>query len=325
MRFDSQISALFLSVVAFNGNAASAELPTYPNKPIRMVVGFEPGGGPDIVARQISPTLAENLGQPVIVDNRVGAGGTIAEDLVARAIPDGYTMLLCASSIAISPSLYPKLPYIAIRDLAAVSLVGVSASILVVNSALPAKSVKELIALAKSKPGQLSFASSGSGAGAHLAGELFQSMAAIDMLHVPYKGTAPGLLAVLSGQVSMIFAPSASALPHVHAGRLRALAITTAKRSPAAPEIPTVAEAGVPGYEAFPWYGVLVPARTPLKVISRMHAEITKVIESHEIKKRLAAMGVETASQTPEQFAAYIKAETAKWAKVISRAGVKLL
>jgi len=324
MRFDPRISALFLSVVAFNGNAASANVATYPNKPIRMVVGFAPGGGPDIVARQISPTLAENLGQPVIIDNRSGAGGTIAEDIVAKAIPDGYTMLLCASSIAISPSLYTKLPYIATRDLAAVSLVGVSASVLVVNPALPAKSVKELIALAKAKPGQLSFASSGNGAGAHLAGELFQSMTAIDMVHVPYKGTAPGLLAVLSGEVSMIFAPSASALPHVQAGRLRALAITTAKRSPAAPEIPTVAEAGVPGYEAFPWYGVLVPARTPPEIISRMHAEIKKVVESREIKQRLAAMGVETASQTPEEFASYIKVETKKWAKVISRAGVKL-
>lgn len=318
----ARLILLFAMAVMSNLESGFAQ-EHYPYRPVRMVVGFSPGGGPDIVARFVAPALAEGLAQQVVVDNRPGAGGSIAEGMVAKATPDGYTILMCASSIAINPSLYKKLPYDAIRDLAAVSLVGISAQVLVVNLVLPATSIKELVTLARSKRGQLTFASSGKGAGSHLAGELFKSMTGIDVVHVPYKGSSPGLLAVLSGEVSMMFAPSASALPHIRAGKLRALGITTAKRSAAAPDIPTIAEAGVAGYEAFPWYGILTSAGTPKQVIDRLNAEIVKVMQLPDIKKRFANLGIEPVSNTPEEFTMYIKGETTKWTKVVRDANVQ--
>lgn len=323
MKFAICLVRFILYGVAVVSGWESALAQDYPYRPVRMVVGFVPGGGPDIVARLVGPRLAEGLGQQVVVDNRPGAGGSIGEDIVAKATPDGYTILMCASSIAINPSLYKKLPYDPARDLAPVSLVGISAQVLVVNPVLPAKSIRELVTLARSKQRRLTFASSGKGAGSHLAGELFKSMAGIDMVHVPYKGSAPGLLAVLSGEVSMMFAPSASALPYVRAGKLRALGITTAKRSAAAPEIPTIAEAGVPGYDAFPWYGILAPAGTPKPVITRLNAEIVKIVRLPDIKERFANLGVEPVSHAPAEFAAYIKAETTKWAKVVREANIR--
>lgn len=323
MKFAICLARFILCGVAIVSCSESAFAQNYPYKPVRMVVGFAPGGGPDLVARLVAPRLAERLGQPVVVDNRPGGGGGIAEAIVARAAPDGYTILMCASSIAIIPSLYKKLPYDPVRDLAPVSLVGISARVLVVNPALPVKSIKELVTLARSKRGQLTFASSGKGSGSHLDTELLKIMAGIDILHVPYKGSAPGLLAVLSGEVSMVIAPLASALPYVTAGKLRALGVTTVNRAAAVPDIPTIAEAGVPGYEAAPWWGILTTTGAPKQVIGRLSAEIAKIVRLPDVKEQFANLGVEPVSQTPEEFAVYIKAETTKWAKVVREANIR--
>lgn len=323
MKFAIYLDRFILCGVAIVSCSESAFAQNYPYKPVRMVVGFAPGGGPDLVARLVAPRLAEGLGQQVVVDNRPGAGGSIGEDIVAKATPDGYTILMCASSIAIIPSLYKKLPYDSLRDLAPVSLVGNSARVLVVNAALPVKSIKELVTLARSKRGQLTFASSGKGSGSHLDTELLKVMTGIDILHVAYKGSAPGLLAVLSGEVSMVIAPLASALPYVRAGKLRALGVTTAKRAAAVPDIPTIAEAGVLGYEAAPWWGILATAGTPKQVIGRLNAEIVKIVRLPDIKEQFANLGVEPVSNAPEEFAAYIKGETTKWANVVREANIR--
>jgi tripartite-type tricarboxylate transporter receptor subunit TctC len=295
----------------------------YPDKPIRLVVGFTAGGGPDIVARLLAPKLSDSLGQPVVVDNRPGAGGSIAEDLVAKAAPDGYTVLACSNSIAINPGLYKNLPYNAGRDLAPITLTGISAQVLIVARAFPANSVEELVALGKAKPNTLTFGSSGNGSGSHLAGELFKNMTHVQMTHVPYKGGGQGVVAVLSGDVSMMFAPSAAALPLVRSGKLKALAVTTATRSAAAPEVPTVSEAGVRGYEAFPWYGLLVPAGTPKTAIDKLLAHAVKAMELPDIKDRYANLGIQAAPTTPQEFAVYIRTETRKWDKVIKEGSVK--
>ncbi len=295
----------------------------YPNRPIRMVVGFAAGGGPDIAARLFAPRLSAALGQQVVVDNRPGAGGSIGEDTVAKAAPDGYTLLMCASSLSINPFLYAKLPYDPVRDLAPVSLVGVSAQTLIVLSSFPAKSVKELIALAKSKPGQLTFASSGNGAGSHLAGELFKFMTGTDIVHVPYKGGGQGVASVLGGETIMMFAPLAAAIPHVHSGRLRALAVTTGQRSAAAPDIPTMNEAGVRGYEAFPWYGVLATSGTPAPVIQTLHKAAAEIVAQPDMKEKLLMVGIDAAGTGPAEFARFIKVEMDRWSNVIRRAGLR--
>jgi tripartite-type tricarboxylate transporter receptor subunit TctC len=258
-------SALCVSGAIAPANADEA----YPNRPIRMVVGFAAGGGPDIVARLIAPKLTSVFGRQVVVDNRPGAGGSIAEEIVAKAAPDGYTLLACSNSISINPFL-KKLPYDPVRDLIPISLTGISAQVLVVQPHFAAKSVRELITLAKAKPGQITYASSGTGAGSHLSGELFKLLADIDLNHIPYKGGGQGVASVLGGETDMMFAPIAAAIPHVRAGRLRAMAVTTSKRTSAAPEIPTMVEAGVPKYESFPWYGLLVPAKTPQQVTATL-------------------------------------------------------
>lgn len=295
----------------------------YPQKPIRLVAPFAPGGGTDILARLFGQQMNEVLGQQVIVDNRGGAGGTIGTDIAAKAPPDGYTLILVSASHAINPGLYGKLPYDSVNDFAPITQIATSPGILVVNPSLPVKSVKDLIALAREKPGQINYASAGSGTPPHLAGELFKVMAKIDMLHVPYKGNAPAFTDVIGGQVSLIFPTMPSAMSFIKSGRLRPIAVTSAKRSPAAPDIPTIAESGLPGYEATSWYGILAPARTPREIVARLHEVLVSIIGSPDMKQKLAAQGLDPVGNTPQQFAGVIKGEIAKWVKVVKASGAK--
>lgn len=293
----------------------------YPNRPIRLVVGFSAGGGPDIVARLLAPKLVELLGQQVVVDNRPGAGGSIAEEIVSKAAPDGYTILACSNSISINPFLR-KLPYDAVRDLVPISLTGVSAQALIVRPDFSARSVSELIALAKSKPGQLTFASSGTGAGSHLSGELFKLLTSTEMIHVPYKGGGQGIAAVLGGETNMMFAPIAAAIPHVKSGRLRALAVTTAKRSGVANDIPTMVEAGVPGYESFPWYGLLVPSKTPKPITNVLEKATAEVLAQPDVKDRMLSLGLDMPEVGRSAFSVLLNAEMKRWSQVINKAGL---
>jgi len=298
---------------------------TFPEKPVRFVIGFTPGGPSDILARALGQKLTERWGQQVVIENRPGAGGNVAAEAVARSAPDGYTWLLGNNSIlATNQTLYRQLPYDPVKDFAPVSLVAVQPNILVVHPAVPAHSVAELIALAKKNPGKLNYASSGSGAAAHLAGELFKSMAGVDLVHVPYKGAQPALTDVIAGQVQVMFATSASVIPHVNAGKLRALAVTAARRSPSVPELPTVSEAGVPGFEAITWHGVVVPAATPAALVERMNRDIVAVLGLPDLRERLAGLGAEVITGTPRDFAGYIAAEIPKWAKVVRDSGARI-
>lgn len=298
--------------------AAEAE---FPNKPVRLVVGFAPGGGTDTTARALSNKLSAAIGQQVIVDNRPGYSGTIAGDIVAKATPDGYTVLLGTIALVVNPSLSEKMPFDTLKDLAPVTRAADSTNILVVHPSVPAKSVKELIALAKAKP--LNAGSSGVGGTGHLAIELFNLQAGTKMTHVPYKGGGPAMVDLLGGQIQLIFATAASSIGHIKAGKIRALAVTTAKRSALVPDLPTIAEAGLPGYEANNWNGFLVPAKTPRPVINRLNKELTAVLNSPDIKDILFKQGLDAAPSTPEAFGAYMKSEMAKWAKVIKAAGIK--
>jgi len=303
--------------------AVAQAQPTYPQKPIRLIAPFAPGGGTDILARLFGQKMSETLGQPVIVDNRGGAGGTIGTDIAAKAPPDGYTLILVSGSHAINPGLYRKLPYDSVNDFAPITQIATSPGILVVNPSLPVKSVKDLIALARAKPGQINYASAGSGTPPHLAGELFKVMAKIDMVHVPYKGNAPAFTDVIGGQVSLIFPTMPSAMPFIKSGRLRPIAVTSAKRSSAAPDIPTIAESGLPGYEAISWYGILAPARTPPQIVARLHEVLVSAIRAPDMQDKLAGQGLDPVGGTPQHFAAVIKSEIAKWAKVVTASGAK--
>ena len=296
----------------------------YPTRPIRFIVPFAPGGANDIVARMIGVKLTEAWGQPVVIDNRGGAGGVIGADLVAKSFPDGYTLLMANVNFATNPGLIPNLPYDTTRDFAAVSLLATSPSVLVVHPSLPVRSVKELIALAKSKPGQLVYSSSGAGSTGHMAMELLKQLAGIDMLAVHYKGGGPALIDLIAGRVSPGFATILSAAPHIESGRLRALAVTTTKRSTALPELPTVAEAGVPGYEFTGWWGVVVPARTPPPVVAKLNGALVRILAQTEVRERLVREGAEPASTTPDAFATYMRAEVAKWNKVIKTANIRI-
>ena len=303
---------------------ASAAADAYPAKPIRFVVAFPPGGGTDIIARSIAQKLAERLAQQVVVDNRPGAGGNIGTDIVAKSAPDGYTMLMgSAGPLAINASLFASMPFDPVRDLAPVTLAASTPNVLVVHPSLKAATVNELIALAKARPGEINFASSGHGTPAHLAGELFNSMAGVKMVHVPYKGAAPALADLLGGQVQLMFSTMPPALPHVKDGKLRALAVTSSKRSRAMPELPTVDEVALPGFEANTWHGVVVPAGTPAAVVVRLNREIVAILHMPEVVARLSGQGAEALGSTPEEFAAYIKSETLKWAKVVRDSGAK--
>jgi tripartite-type tricarboxylate transporter receptor subunit TctC len=301
-----------------------AQVSAYPNKPIRWILGFPPGGITDIMTRILARHLSESVGQQVIVDNRAGGGGAIAASAAARAPADGYTLFTgTISTLATNVSTYSKLPYDPVKDFAPVTLTAVTPYLLVVHASVPAKSMPELIRLAKSRPRQLTYASAGSGGGSHLATEMFRAMAGIELVHVPYKGAAPAMTDLLGGQVHMNFNQPPSTLPHVASGRVRVLAASGARRVASLPDVPTIAEAGLPGYEATSWQGLLVPVGTPSTIVSRLHSEIGTALRSPEMRERLAAEGSEAAASSPQEFGRFIASEIAKWAKVVKDAGMK--
>ena len=319
----AQMSRFMFGLLALLIVGSPAAQTTYPEKPIHLVVGFPPSSSPDIVARLLGQKLAEALGKPVLVENIPGASGIIATERVAKAAPDGYTLAFASSGFAVNPSLYANLPFDSVRDFAPISQVVVSSNILVVHNAVPAKSVQELLALAKAQPGVLTFASGGSGSTSGLAGALFKSMARIDIREVPYKGVIAAIPDLLGGRITMMVIPIASGLPLVREGKLRALAVTSLRRSAAAPELPTLDESGVRGFEVTTWGGMLAPAGTPPAVIERLRNEIIKALRTPEVRERLSSQGNEPVGSTSEQFSALIKIELVKWARVIKESGIK--
>ena len=321
MKVIKRAALLLVSAPLFTVFAAQGQ---YANKPLRMILPFPPGGGSDAFSRIFAPKLAEVLGQPVVIDNRPGGGANIGAEIAAKMPADGYTLFLGNVAHAINASLYSKLNYDLVRDFAPVSLLATTPNMLVVHPSVPAKTVKELIALAKVRPGQLDVASSGAGSSAHLASELFSSMAGTRMNHVPYKGGGPAVVALVGGQVSVGFATTPSVIQHVKSGRMRGLAVTSAQRSPSAPELPTISEAALPGYEAGTWYGLMVPTGTPEQIIARLHVESNKLLMVAEVKGRLNAAGFDLIGTTPEQLRAYVRSEIDKWAKVVKSAGVRV-
>lgn len=320
---------LHLLAVAFAAGlstlATSAWADSYPSKPVRMIVGFPPGGPNDIVARVVSEKLEGWLGQPVIVDNRPGAGGNIGTEITARAEPDGYTLLMGSTGPqAINPAVYPRLSFDVLRDLAPVSLVAQVPSVLVVNPQVPARTVSELISFGKQQPGGLRYGSGGYGTTLHLSGELFKSLAGIEMLHVPYKGTAPAISDLAGGQTHVMFAALPSVMPLVRAGKLRVIAVTTRERSQALPDVPTIAESGLPGYEMAPWFGVFATAGTPKPVINRLSQAIHKVVAMPAVKEALEKQGAEPITNNPEEFSALLRTEIAKWSKIVKEANITI-
>jgi len=311
-----------LAALAFAG-AGSLWAQPYPNKPIRLIVPFAPGGPGDIQARIVGAKLTETWGQQVVVENRGGANGIIAYELGARADPDGHTVSMISAGFTINATLYPKLPYDSVRDFAPVTQISSGPAIVVVHPSLPAHSVKELIALARAKRGQIIYMSAGVGAPSHLAVELFKTMTRTDLIHVAYKGIAPGITDLLAGQVQVSFPTILAGLTHAKTGRLRALATTGASRAPAAPDLPTVAEAGVPGYAATNWFGIAVPAKTPPAIVSRLSQEIGRVLRLPDVRERLLTQGMEPVSNTPDGFSKYVQSEIAKWAGVVKASGAK--
>jgi tripartite-type tricarboxylate transporter receptor subunit TctC len=304
--------------------AAPVHAQQYPTRPVRFVVPFAPGGSVDTLARTISPRLAEALGQQVVVDNRSGGNGNIGMEIVAQSRPDGHTVLLgYIANLAIFPSLVKSLPYDPVKDYAPVTQVATSPNVLTAHPSVPAKSLKELIALAKTKPGTVTFASTGVASVGHLTGELLNTLAGVKMTHVPYKGGGQAIIDLLGGHVNVMFSGFSAAMPHIKSGKIRALAVTGAQRSPALAETPTLAEQGFPGVEATAWYGVLLPAATPRPIVTRLHSEITKILKVPDVVQRLDPLGFEIVASTPEEFGAYIKSEIRKWEKVVRASGAK--
>lgn len=296
----------------------------YPNKTIRMIVPFPAGGPTDIIARTVGQKLTESMGQPVVIDNRGGSGGNIGTEIVARAAPDGYTLLMAIVGHAINPFLYSKIPYDPVKDFSPITKTGAATIILVAHPSVPVKSIKDLIVLAKAKPRQLNFGSPGSGTPHHLAAELLKTMAGIDLIHVPYKGAAPAIADLLGGQVNTAIVSLPAAFPHVKAGKLTALGVTSGMRSAIVPEVPTFAEAGLGGYELENWYGLLAPARTPRQIIEKLNGETVKALQLPDVKERLHSQGFEIRTSTPDEFAVYIKSELVKWAKIVKASGAKV-
>ncbi len=309
-------------VVAAFAAAAHAQS-AYPAKPVRFIVPSSSGGGTDIIARAIAQKLSEALGQQFVVDNRPGAGQMIGIELAAKAPADGHTIVMTASTLAINPIMYKKVTYDPVRDFAPITQAASLPNVLVVHPSMPVQSLPELVALARREPGRIAYASAGIGTSPHMSVALLEHLAGIEMLHVPYKGTGPGVVDVLAGQVKVMTPNVLTALPHIKAGKLRALAVTSGRRSDALPEVPTIAEAGVPGYESVQWYGVLAPAGTPREIVQRLYTEIAKSLRAGDVRERLAADGAEPVGSTPEQFAAFIRAEIDKWARVAKAAGIR--
>ncbi len=316
-------AAFIASVLLTFGPAQAQTGESYPSKPVRLILPFPPGGATEVLGRLIAERLTAGLGQPVVVENRGGAGGNVGAEAAAKSAPDGYTLVLVAPSLAISPSLYTKLNYDPVKDLAPISLVGTVPNVLVTDPKLPVQNLSEFIALAKSKPGGMNFGSGGSGTSNHLGGELFNIVAGVKLVHVPYKGVNLAMNDVLSGRIQLVVIGVPIAAPHIKAGRLRALGIVAPQRSPILPDVPTVAEAGLPNFEVTTWYGVLAPAGTPRPIINRLNAELVRAMHAPEMKERLASIGTDPKTSTPEEFADYIRQEIAKWGKVIREAGLK--
>lgn len=325
MKFSTRV-VILMPLVLWSIGFATAQSPSpssgqaYPTKPIRFVIG----PAPDVLARMVGQKLTDAWAQQIVVDQRPGAGGIIAGETVAKAPPDGYTWLLSTGAYPTLVGLYPKLPFDFVRDLAPVSLLASIPFLLVAHPSLPVKSVSELIKLARARPGQINYASSGAGTTAHLAGEMFKSMAKVNIVHVPYKGVPAGLVGLISGEAQLMFAIMQAGFPHVKAGKLRALAVSGATRSQSAPDVPTIAESGVPGYDFTSWNGVHVPAGTPKAIISKVQAELVKVVAMPDVKERMFGLGMEVAGSTPEQLGELVNSDIAKWAKVIKEAGVRV-
>jgi tripartite-type tricarboxylate transporter receptor subunit TctC len=304
--------------------APNAQSQAYPSKPIRFVVPYPAGGPLDTVARLLGQKVGDSVKQPVIVENKAGAGGNIGADAVAKAPPDGYTILMGAvATHAINPTLYASMPYDAAKDFIPVTQVASTPNVLVVSPSIPANDVREFIAYAKARPGQLNFGSGSTGSAGHLAGELFKVMAGVDMTHVPYKGAAPAMNDLIGGRIQLMFDNLASSLAQVRAGRVKALAVTTAKRSALAPDLPTIAESGLPGFDINTWFGIFVPARTPREVVERLHAEFTRALAAPDVREKMVSLGAEPVGSTPAEFAAYIRSEEAKYARVIKASGAR--
>ena len=318
----------FLSMTG--AGALAATLPqqvlaqSYPNKPIKFVVGFAPGGATDVIGRLMAKKIGDALGQPIIIENRAGGSSNIGAEVVARAVPDGYTFYVCAITSAINVSLFPKLAFDFARDFEPVALFANVPNILVVHPSVPAKTVKELIDYARAQPGKLSYASSGAGTSIHLSGELFKMLAKVDMVHIPYKGSAPAITDMIGGQVQVMFDNMPSALPHVKAGKLRALAVTSAQRSPSAPEVPTMGEAGVAGFDVQSWFGLVAPKGTPKDIIARLNAESVKALATADIKERFMELGAVPGPMSPEAFGDYIRSEIIRWSEVVKVSGAKV-
>jgi len=313
-----------LATVAVVGSAG-VTAQSYPTKPVRFIVPYPPGGGTDIFARIVGAKLAESLGQPVVIEQRPGAAGVLGADVASKAAPDGYTLLIGqASNLAINPHLMKKLPYDPVKDFAPITLIASSPSLLVVHPSLPVRSIRDLVALARSKPGAINYASAGSGSPGHLSAEYFKKLAQIDMLHIPYKGATPALIDVLAGQASLYFTSPVAAQPYVRSGRLRQIAVTSAQRFAPLPEVPSIAESGFKDFDITSWWGLLVPAGTPRQIVARLNAETVKALAQPEMKERLGSQGAAVVTSTPEEFAAFIQTEIGNWGRIIAASGARL-
>ncbi len=324
MRAAATLGRACLLACALAAGNALAQAPTpYPSKAVHWVVPFPPGGAMDVIARTLGERMSASMGQPVLIENRPGAGGNIGSEVVARSAPDGHTLMIVSIGQAVNPSMYPKMTFDPQRDFEPVSLLAVVPNMLVSHPSLPAKTVREVIELARARPGSLTYASAGNGTSIHLAGELFASMAKVDMVHVPYKGSGPAVTDLVGGQVQLMFDSITSALPHVKGGKLRAYAVTTAKRSRTLPDLPTIAEAGLPGYDLSPWFATFVPAKTPRPVVERLNAEMLRALKLPETLQRFDAIGAEPVGGTPEDLAAHLKRETERWSRIIRERGIR--